>query len=167
MGKLRKVVIGAGLATVVVLGMKGCLSKSAPDEEVGKQFSKVCDIAKANVDTPERGVRQLGRYFGSHLGDLTGAYGDTIAMIESIPDDAKHDARAREARDAMFAPIRKCQRELLEFAEAVSGDPASNELIDHAMTRLSRTFEIIFNGQILDDAGHLDVRALEHTLDRL
>jgi hypothetical protein len=164
---MKKLLVGAVIAGVGVFAMKGCLSKAAPDEDVGKQLSKVCDIAKANVETPERGVRQLGRYFGAHLGDLTGAYGDTIAMIESIPDDAKHDARAREARNTMFAPIHKCQRELLAFAQAVSEDEASNELIQHAADRLSRTFEIIFSGQVLDGAGHLDVKALERTLEQL
>lgn len=164
---MKKLLVGAIVVGVGVLAMKGCLSKASPDDQVGKQFQKICDIAKANVDSPERGVRQLGRYFGDHLGDLTGAYGDTIAMIESIPDDAKHDARAREARKAMFAPVHACQRDLLAFAQAVSEDEKSNELIQHAAERLSRTFEIIFNGQILDGAGHLSVPALERAIDRL
>lgn len=163
---MKKLLVAAIVVGVGVFAMKGCLSKAAPDDQVGKQFQKICDIAKANVDSPERGVRQLGRYFGDHLGDLTGALGDTIAMIESIPDDAKHDARAREARRAMFAPIHKCQGDLIAFAQAVSEDEKSNELIQHAAERLSRTFEIIFDGQILDGAGHLDIKSLEQTLDR-
>jgi hypothetical protein len=167
MSKLRGVVLGALIAGGSVYAMKGCLSKQSPDHKVGASFEKVCSIAKHNVDTPERGVRELGRYFGSHLGDLTGAFGDTVAMIESISDDARHDERAREARKTMFEPLRACQTELLEFAQAVSEDEHATALMNHAGERLGRTFEIIFGDNIVDGKGHLDVRALEHSLEAL
>ncbi|HET9992752.1 MAG TPA: hypothetical protein VFQ65_29660 [Kofleriaceae bacterium] len=167
MSKLRGVVLGALIAGGSVYAMKGCLSKQSPDRKVGASFEKVCSIAKRNVETPERGVRELGRYFSSHLGDLTGAWGDTIAMIESIPDDARHDERAREARKTMFEPLHACQTELLEFAQAVSEDEHATELMNHAGERLGRTIDIIFGSNVVDNRGHVDVRALEHALEAL
>jgi hypothetical protein len=166
MSKLRGVVLGALIVGGSVFAMKGCLSKQSPDREVGAHFAKVCSIAKKNVHTPERGVRELGRYFSAHLGDLTGAVGDTIAMIESIPDDERHDKRAREARDAMFAPLRACQSDLAEFAQAINEDERATELMNRAGQRLGRTIDIILGDSsgILDH-GRVDVRALEHALD--
>lgn len=164
MAKFRGVVLGALIVGGSIFAMKGCLSKQAPDRKVGETFDKVCAIAKKNVDTPERGVRELGRYFSAHLGDLTGAWGDTIAMIESIPDDARHDKRAREARETMFEPLRACQTELLEFAQAVSEDERATELMNHAGERLGRTIDIIFGSNIVDGKGRIDIRALERAL---
>lgn len=164
MAKFRGVVLGALIVGGSIFAMKGCLSKQAPDRKVGESFDKVCAIAKKNIDTPERGVRELGRYFSAHLGELTGAWGDTIAMIESIPDDARHDKRAREARETMFEPLRECQTELLEFAQAVSEDERATELMNHAGERLGRTIDIIFGSNVVDGKGHLDIRALEHAL---
>src|SRR3978361_967437 len=149
MSKLRGVVLGALIVGGSVYAMKGCLSKQSPDRKVGDSFEKVCSIAKKNVETPERGVRELGRYFSAHLGDLTGAWGDTIAMIESIPDDERHDKRAHEARDAMFKPLRACQTELLEFAQAVSEDERATELMNHAGERLGRTININFGAHLI------------------
>jgi hypothetical protein len=164
MAKFRGVVLGALLVGGSIFAMKGCLSKQAPDRKVGETFDKVCAIAKKNVDTPERGVRELGRYFSAHLGDLTGAMGDTVAMIESIRDDERHDKRAREAREAMFAPLRACQTDLLEFAQAVSEDEQATALMNRAGERLGRTIDIIFGDSIVDGKGHIDLRALEHAL---
>jgi hypothetical protein len=164
MSNLRGVVLGALIVGGSVYAMKGCLSKQSPDRTVADNFEKVCSIAKKNVDTPERGVRELGRYFSAHLGDLTGAMGDTIAMIESIPDDQRHDKRAREARDAMFRPLRACQTDLLEFAQAVSENEQATELMNHAGERLGRTLDIILGDGVVDAKGHIDLRALEHAL---
>jgi len=164
MAKFRGVVLGALIVGGSLYAMKGCLSKQSPDRKVGDSFAKVCSIAKKNVETPERGVRELGRYFSAHLGDLTGAWGDTIAMIESIPDDAKHDKRAKEAREAMFAPLRACQSDLVEFAQAVSEDEHASELMNRAGERLGRTIDIIFGDNIVDGKGHIDIRALERAL---
>ena len=164
MAKLRGVVLGALIVGGSIFAMKGCLSKQAPDEKVGETFEKVCSIAKKNIDTPERGVRELGRYFSSHLGDLTGALGDTVAMIESIPDDARHDKRAKEAREVMFRPLRACQSELLEFGQAVSEDERASELMNRAGERLGRTLDIILGSNVVDARGHIDLRAVERAL---
>jgi hypothetical protein len=166
MAKFRGVVLGALLVGGSIFAMKGCLAKQAPDDKVGEAFEKVCSIAKKNIETPERGVRELGRYFSAHLGDLTGALGDTIAMIESIPDDARHDKRAREARETMFEPLRACQTELLEFGQAVSEDERATALMNRAGERLGRTIDIILGDGVVDAKGHIDLRALEHALAR-
>src|SRR2546423_15685989 len=82
---------GAVIAGGAVLAMRGCLSKPAADERLAERFEKLCDIARANIETPERGVRRLGHYLGEHGGDILKDFGDTIATIEKVRDDRKHD----------------------------------------------------------------------------
>jgi hypothetical protein len=133
-------------AGITVTARGGCLSSKDPDEELASRFDKMCDIARDNVDTPEAGVRKLGRYLGSHLDDIFGELGGTLAAIETTADDAKHDDRARLARSRLGAPWRACERDWRRFADAVERDPDAAELVDRAAERLSRTFEIIFSG---------------------
>jgi hypothetical protein len=73
-------------------------------------------------------------------------FGDTIAAIESIKDDAQHDARARAARGTMLAPLAACHDTWEQFGEAVEGNPDAAEMVNHAMDRLERTVNIIFAG---------------------
>jgi hypothetical protein len=156
---------GALLAGGVVFTMRsGCLSKSAaPDERFAGRLDDMCQIARKNVDTPERGVKQLGRYLDKHVGDLLGEWGDTIAAIERIPDDKKHDDRARLARDRMRAPVLACAGDWNAFNHAVERNPAAKALVERFAERLQRTFEIIGSGASLADLPS----ELEHTIDRL
>jgi hypothetical protein len=139
------VVIGVG-----VTGWRACLSQQDPDQRLAGRLDAMCEIAGDNVETPERGVRQLGGYLAAHFGDMNGELGDTIALIETIPDDGEHDARARTARDRIRAPLRACERTWQRFGQAVSEDPEASRLVERAAERYSRTIEIIFSGKRLD-----------------
>ena len=167
--KLTGWLTGALLAGGVVITMRsGCLSKGpAPDERFASRLDDMCEIARKNVETPELGVRSLGRYLDKHTGDLLGEWGDTIAAIERIPDDAKHDARARVARDRMRKPMLACAADWAAFNHAVDNDPAARALVERFAARLQRTFEIIGSGgsNMLDP---LDLpSALDRAIDRL
>jgi hypothetical protein len=148
--KLHGWVAGLVLAGGVVFAMRGCLSKPAPDERLAGRLQKMCTIARDNVDTPERGVRTLGHYLGDHIDDVLSDWGATIATIEKIPDDKAHDDRARLARERLLEPLHGCERDWNRFFQAVEADPKASELVQHAVERLGRTFEIIFQGAKLD-----------------
>jgi hypothetical protein len=131
----------------------GCLSsEDAPDARLAKHFDKMmCGIARDNIKTPERGVRKLGRYLDKHAGHIFGDFGDMLATIERIPDDAKHDRRAEKARERLHKPLIACARDWNRFGDAVANDPKAVELLERFNERLSRTFEIIFGeGQQLN-----------------
>jgi hypothetical protein len=145
------IVVAVALGTGA-LTMRGCLSRPAPDERLARRIEMMCSIARANVETPEDGVRALGKYLDKHLGDVLGEFGDTIASIERISDDADHDDRARVARDRIRTPLRACERDWKRFADAVAADRAAMQLVENASARLSRTLEIIFQGHRFDFA---------------
>lgn len=147
--KMKRWVLATLLAGVVVLGFRargGCLNSEDPDEKLVDHIDDMCDIARDNIDTPERGVRKLGRFLGKHAGEMTGELVDTIALIEQIRDDDRHDERARLARNRIHGAFGACAADWLRFVEAVDADPAASELVNYAMDRLSRTLEIIFSG---------------------
>ncbi len=147
------------------MAMRGCLSKPAPDVRLAGRFDDLCDIARDNVKTPEKGVRALGKYFLKHGDDMFGEWGGTIAEIEKIKDDDKHDDRARVARDRLRQPLRACEDDWVRFAEAVDSSPEASELVTNAMERLNRTFEIILSSRAHFDFDHLP-QQLEAALAR-
>lgn len=159
--KARGWVVGALIAGGAVMAMRGCLSKPAPDVRLAGRFDDLCEIARDNVQTPEKGVRSLGKYLVKHTDDIFGEWGGTIVEIEKIKDDDKHDDRARVARDRLRAPLRACEDDWMRFAEAVDGDPAASELVANAAERLNRTFEII-----LSSRAHVDWKHLPQQLGR-
>jgi len=136
----------AGGVVFAVRAAGGCLNKPAPDQRLAGQLDDLCEIARDHVDRPEPGVRELGRYLGRHAGELLGNFGDTIALIERIPDDDAHDERARIARDRSQRPLRACQLDWIRFAQAVEADPAASALLERAVVRLNRTLEIVLGG---------------------
>jgi hypothetical protein len=158
--KLTGWVAGVVLAGGVTFAMRGCLSKRAPDERLAGRLEKLCTIARDHVDTPEQGVRALGDYLGDHAGDVVGEFADTIATIEKIRDDKKHDDRARVARERLVAQVHGCEDDWFHFWEAVTDDPAANALVDRFAERLSRTLEIIFPN------AHFTGRDLPRQLER-
>jgi hypothetical protein len=142
--KLHGWVAGVVLVGGVMFAMRGCLSKPAPDEKLAGRLEKMCTIARQNVHTPERGVLALGDYLGDHAGDVVGEFADTIATIEKIRDDKRHDDRARLARDRLVEPVRGCEEDWFHFWDAVMEDPEANALMERFFQRLSRTLDIIF-----------------------
>jgi hypothetical protein len=153
--KSRGVVVGALIAGGAVMAMRGCLSKPAPDAQLADRFDDLCKIARANVDTPVKGVRKLGAYLVKHTDDMFSEWGATIIAIETIKDDDKHDERAYDARDRLAAPLQACQRDWMRFAEAVENNPEASELVANAGERLNRTLEIILSNKTRFDFKHL------------
>jgi hypothetical protein len=164
--KLAGWMVVVAVATgMVVTARGGCLTRKAPDEKLASRFEAICDIARENSDTPVAGVRALGGYLGTHLDDMTGELGGTIAMIEKIPDDREHDLRARKAKERMFAPLRACQRDLDQFFDAVEADPTATAIVNRAFERLGRTLDIILSSNGLRDVH--DLRGLPARLEQL
>ena len=142
-------IVGVVVTGGVVLAMRGCLSKpEAPDVRLAGRLAAMCEIARGNIATPERGLRKLGGYLGKHLGDITGELGDTIATIEKIADDDKHDERARVARDRIRKPVHSCEDDWNRFGEAVDKDPAATELLVETNERLGRTLQILIGERV-------------------
>lgn len=163
-------ILGALVAGGVVFTIKGgCLSETtkAPDEKLATRLEELCVIARENVTTPERGVRKLGHYMGKHTGDLMADWGNTLAAIERIPDDAKHDARARVARDRIRKPMVSCARDWARFSDAVERDPEAKALIEHFNVRLNRTMEIIFGNGNDSDKKQFDLLTFPKTFVEL
>jgi hypothetical protein len=148
--KLKGWVVAGLIIAGIVIAYRGCLTKRAPDERLAGRFADLCQIARSNVDTPEKGVRKLGRYMGSHLDDILGEFGATITTIEKIGDDGKHDERARIARARLSKPLVSCERDWARFWDAVEQDEKAMELMAHAMERLSRTLDILFGEEARD-----------------
>ncbi|HEU4611087.1 MAG TPA: hypothetical protein VFS15_03380 [Kofleriaceae bacterium] len=164
--KLTGWVTGAIVAGGVVFAMRGgCLnrSSSAPDERFAGRLDDMCQIARKNIKTPETGLRRLGAYLDKHTGDMLGEWGDTLAAIERIPDDARHDDRARLARDRIRKPVLACAGDWNRFFNAVEADPAAKALFEHFAERLGRTLEIIGSGGTLRDLPG----ALDQAIERL
>jgi hypothetical protein len=129
----------------------GCWSSSstgnAPDEKIGKRMGDICSIAKEGGSDAVKGVKKLGKYFDAHTGDLLGEWGETLATIERIPDDKKHDDRARLARDRIQRPLIACNRDLQRFGNAIEASPEASAMVQRFSVRFNRTIEIIFGGK--------------------
>lgn len=150
----------------VVVYAHGCtLAKTDPDVRLGNHFDSMCSIARDNVDKPVDGVRALGRYLDKNFGDMHGAWGETIVMIERVADDDDHDARAEAAREHIFGPLHACARDWNRFGEAVANDEEASALVENRMMRVQRTFEIIFQSGQAGQAGRFDLRDLPATLE--
>ncbi len=160
--KLRRWLVVLALAVGVLAMYRGCVSRPDPDEELVRHFGKLCTIARDNVDTPRDGVRHLGRYLGNHLDDILGAWGGTIGMIEMIPDDAKHDARAQLVHDRLVASARSCRADWQRFGDAVEADEEAVAMIQRANKRLGRTLEIIFSDHLADLPARLEQLLLQY-----
>jgi hypothetical protein len=162
--KLRRWLVVLALAVGALVMHRGCASRPDPDEEVVRHLDKLCAIARDNVGTPRDGVSHLGRYLGNHLDDILGAWGGTIGMIEMIPDDAEHDARAKLVHDRIVALERSCTADWKRFEDAVERDREAMAMIKRANERLGRTFDIIFGDHVeLNDLpARLEQRLLPH-----
>jgi hypothetical protein len=143
------VVVALIIAGIVVL-YRGCAEPDAPDERLAEHFDAMCDIARKGIDSPEKGIRKLGRYVGKHLDDMLGDFGGTISTIEGIDDDERHDDRARTARDRIAAPLAACEADWERFADAVESDPDASAVLMRAIERLNRTLEILLSSKQLD-----------------
>ncbi len=145
--KTKGWIVGAVAVAGIGFGIKGgCLSETtkAPDEKLASRLDDLCEIARENITTPERGVRKLGHYMAKHTGDIFADFGNTLAVIEKITNDEKHDARARLARDRIRKPLILCARDWSRFSDAIEASPEATELIVEFNVRFNRTIEILF-----------------------
>jgi hypothetical protein len=129
----------------------------APDDRIGSRLAKVCPIAKANIETPLRGVDAMGRYFADNAPSILHDFAELTAMIERIDDPRKHDRRAEVAHTHMFAPVSRCHRDLERFAEAIDEDDAAKERWEERTARVGRTIGILLGEtpDALRDPGSL------------
>lgn len=116
---------------------------SQPDQKLVGHLDNLCEIAKDNVKTPDRGVERWFGYMGKHTPDMMKQLGATFVAIERVKDDDAHDRRARKAADRLHANLRKCEHHYERFFEAVESDPAASQRFARGMMRLGRTLEIL------------------------
>ena len=140
-------IVGIVVVASVSVLRGGCLREPTkdPDERLAAHLVDLCDIARRNIDAPERGVKTLGHYLNRRAEAMLGTFGSMLAQIERIDDDERHDARAHLARKRIQAPLRACERDWQRFADAVERDPAASARLQRGIDRLGRTIEIIFS----------------------
>jgi hypothetical protein len=143
---MKRLTIGLTLLGGVYLFSSG-LFGSAPDKQIAKHFEGLCGIAKKNIKSPHQGVLELSAYLGKHSPTMMRHFGDLLVEIERIEDDSKHDQRALEAGRVMRKPLEKCSDTLERFFGAVESDPEARRALEHRLTRLNRTLELLFGGQ--------------------
>lgn len=141
----RLVVAALVLGGIVLVSARSCRSPAAPDERYAEHLHQLCGIAKANVDKPLPGVRALGTYLGKHAGHMLKDFADTLALIERIDSDDKHDARARKTRDRWLEA--SCAEDWMDFLDAIENDEKASALLEYRVERISRTLDIILSGQ--------------------
>lgn len=139
---------GIALAGAVAVRTVACAGgdrpKLEPDQRLAVHAQHMCAIAKAGIAQPRTGIVRMLRYHGDHLPDMAAALAETLVLIERIPDDRAHDARARVARDRLRAPVVACEEPWQRFVDAVGKDPEAAAILERASKRLGRTIEIVF-----------------------
>ena len=118
-------------------------SRRPPDARLAAHFDEICDIAEQNADEPSRGVDRLFEYLGDSSPDMMADFGDLLVLIERIPDDARHDARAHDAAVRLQEPLIGCAAELQRFGQAIENDPEASAKFQRGVERLSRTLQIL------------------------
>ncbi len=147
---LIAIALTGAVAVRTVACAGGDRPKLEPDQRLAVHAQHLCAIAKAGIAQPRAGVVRMLRYHGDHAPDMAAALAETLVLIERIPDDRAHDARARVARDRLRAPVVACEATWQQFVDAVGADPAAAAILEKATTRLGRTLEIVFgHGQAL------------------
>jgi hypothetical protein len=145
---MNKVVLAALVAGGAVVAVKtgGCLGSKDPDEKFGDHIGDICEIARDGTDKPVAGVKKLGHFLADHAGDMAKEYIDTVALIERIADDGKHDDRARLAHERMVGPLVDCIHDIERFSDAIENNDEASALVTHTMERIDRTLNIIGGG---------------------
>ncbi len=141
---MKKLAFAAASLVVIALSVRAC--SRSPDEKLRDHFSALCEIADDGVDHPRRGVDRLFSYLGDQGPDMLQSFGTLLVEIERIPEDHRHDERARQARDRMFAPLTDCAERFQRFADAISANPEANAAFERGLERFARTLSILFEG---------------------
>jgi hypothetical protein len=76
--------------------------------------------------------------------------GELLVTIERIDDDARHDQRARVARDRLRSRVLACAATWERFGEAIERDERARRRFERGVERFGRTLEIIFGQSAAD-----------------
>ena len=148
---MKKLVVMVLIAGVGLWAWNRPNRGSQPDAELARSFGDMCKVAKKNLDTPQRGVDQLFRYFGRHTPAMMKQFGELLVEIEKTSDDAEHDRRARQAHKRLRRPLVVCGRTWEKFFAAVEADPAASAKFERGVNRVARSLELIFGGESLPE----------------
>jgi len=143
---LKKVIFAACVVGGGAFAMRGCLSPKAPDAKLAGQFEDLCKIAMVNIDSPVRGVKAMGAFLKRNTSDMLAELGDIVVLVESA-SEADHDRRAIEAHERIAAPLRACQEDLMDFADAVDNNPEAKQIHDRALDSAVQGLLLILGGE--------------------
>ncbi len=153
--------IAFAVSVLIAVTVWSCRSRTGapPDARLAAHERALCRVAAENVDRPRRGVERWFAYLGANTPAIMKTTGELAVLIERIPDDAKHDARAREAARRLREPMVRCAPVFQRFFAAVQRDPDARRVWERGVERFARTLDIIFGG---DGAA---LRGLLHVAD--
>lgn len=149
---MRKPLLAVALLILgfFVLRAVACTAGSAPDDKLADHLDAMCRIAEKGAKSPDDGVQRLFGYFGENGPTMLHQLGDLLVTIERIDDDARHDQRARVARDRLRARVISCAATWERFSEAIERDERARRRFERGMERFGRTIEIIFGQSAAD-----------------
>ena len=122
-----------------------------PDQKLVHHVDAMCDIAAHHTDKPKRGLKKMFGYLGKQAPEMMRLFGELLVEIESIPDDARHDERARKAARRFHKHAERCEAPMQKFWSAVEADPEASEIAQRGFERFGRTLEILFGGKSVND----------------
>ena len=135
------------LLTVAVVWWYRSDHAPAPDQRLVRHIDALCEIARTNVDTPREGVDAWFGFLAGHSPDIFSQFGELLVVIERIPDDDAHDARARTAAKRLHTATSRCSSTFERFLAAVERDPVARKRFERGTERLGRTLEILFGSR--------------------
>jgi hypothetical protein len=151
--KRAKMIAVAAVAVIAAgAAMRGC--GASPDERIAARLQGVCDLARANVDAPARGVQRLFTFLDDHTADTMRDLAALVVEVQRIADPSRHESRARQANRVMHAPLAACASDLERFSDAVAADEEASRMLDAGFERLERTINLLFGS-----SAHTSARA--------
>ena len=136
------------VGVIVLLALLYYRHTQKPELQLGRRLGKICDIADANVRTPEKGVDQLFSFFAESTPDLARDFGRLLVDLGRIDDEREHDDRAREAARRMWGPLVLCNESLQRFGEAIENDPPASRKLQAGFDRVARSLTLLFGGEV-------------------
>lgn len=138
-------VVAVAVLGFILLRAVACTEVArAPDDKLAGHLDAMCTIARLGIDSPDDGVRNLFAYFGENSPAMLHTFGQLLVEIERIDDDARHDARARQAHQRLRARLVACNQTWQRFGEAIERDEKASRRLERGLDRFGRTIEIIF-----------------------
>ncbi len=136
------------VALVAVTGLYFIARDNSPEQRIANNLGGVCGIARANVETPSRGVDRLFAHLGAHTADTLRDLGALVVEVQRIDDQKRSDERARRANRVMRAPLERCSADLDRFFAAVNADHEAADKMQRGAERLERTLNLLFGANL-------------------